>query len=53
LLVEFVLELHLFDAFDEGFQFAAAAGVAELAQGFGFDLADALAGYLEALAYLF
>ena len=27
--------------------------MAQLAEGFGFDLADALAGYLEGLAYLF
>ena len=30
-----------------------ATGVAEFAQGLGFDLADALAGYLEGLADLF
>ncbi len=49
----FVDALHFFDAVDEGLQLAAAAGVTELAQGLGFDLADALAGDLEGLAYLF
>src|ERR1700739_2738354 len=44
-------ELHLFHAFDKGFQLAAAAGMAQLAQRLGFDLADALAGDLEALAH--
>ena len=47
------ISLHFFDAVDEGLQLAAAAGVAQLAQGLGFDLADALAGDLEALADLF
>jgi len=45
--------LEFLDAFDEGAEFAASGGVAEFAEGFGFDLADALAGYLEALAYFF
>ena len=45
--------LHLFNAFDEGFQLAAAAGVAELAESLGFDLPDALARDLEALADFF
>ena len=46
-------ELHLLDAFDEGLELAAALRVAQLAQGLGFDLADALAGDLEALADFF
>src|SRR5580698_661702 len=45
--------LHLFYAVDEGLELAAAAGVTELAEGLGFDLADALAGDLEGLADLF
>ena len=48
-----IVELHFLDALDEGFEFARARGVAELAQGLGFDLADALAGDLEALPDLF
>jgi hypothetical protein len=31
---------------DEAFEFADAGGVAHFAEGFGFDLADALAGYI-------
>ncbi len=46
-------ELHFFDAFNEGFQLAAAAGVTQLAEGLCFDLADALACDLEALADFF
>ncbi len=49
----YISRLHLLDAFDEGLQLAAAAGVAQLAQRLGFDLADALARDLEALAYFF
>ena len=45
--------LHLLDAFDEGLQLAAAAGVTQLAESLGFDLADALACDLEALADFF
>src|SRR5690349_20559158 len=45
--------LHILDAVDEGLQLAAAAGVTELAEGFGFYLADALAGDLEGLADFF
>ena len=49
----FLTCLHVFDAVDEGLQLAAAAGVTQLAEGLGFDLADALAGDLEGLADLF
>src|ERR1035438_2364649 len=45
--------LHLLDAFDEGLQLAAAAGMPQLAQRLGFDLADAVSGDLEALADFF
>jgi hypothetical protein len=47
------MRLHFFDAFDEGLQLAAAAGMAQLAQRLGFDLPDALARDLEALAHFF
>src|SRR3984885_2802198 len=47
------MELHVFDAVDEGFQLAAAAGVTELAECLGLYLADALAGDLEGLADFF
>src|SRR5207253_2682457 len=40
-------------ALDERLETLAAARVAELAEGFGFDLADALAGDFEVLADLF
>src|ERR1700691_3268027 len=46
-------KLHFLDAFHKRFQLAAAAGMTQLAQRLGFDLADALAGYLEALADFF
>src|ERR1700722_12007067 len=46
-------KLHFLDALDECLQLAAAAGMAQLAQRFGFDLAGALSCYLEALAYFF
>src|SRR5260370_31542557 len=45
--------LCVLDAVDERLQLAAAAGVAQLAEGLGFDLADAFAGDLEGLADLF
>src|SRR6266567_3724040 len=45
--------LHFLDAFDEGFELAAARRMTQLAERLGFDLADALAGDLEALAYFF
>src|SRR3984885_8633938 len=49
----FDVKLHVFDAVDEGLELAAAAGVTELAEGLGFDLADTLAGDLEGLAHFF
>lgn len=40
-------------AVDEALQLLGAAGVAQFAQGLGFDLADALSSYGEVLAYFF
>src|ERR1700722_18893610 len=48
-----MLLLDLFYTVHEGLQLAAAGWMTELAEGFGFYLADALAGDLEGLADLF
>ena len=48
-----IRDRHLFYAFYKGLQLAAARWMPELAQGLGFDLANALARHLEALPNLF
>src|ERR1700722_8575957 len=45
--------LHLFHAFDKRLELAAARRMTQLAQRLGFDLPNALAGNLEALAHFF
>ena len=45
--------LLVFFAVEEAFQTVAAGGVTQLAQGLGFDLADALAGNIELFAHFF
>ena len=45
--------LHFFDAFDESLEFARPRRMPQLAQCLGFNLPDALARYLEALAHFF
>ena len=46
-------DLHLFHAFDKGFELARPRRMTQLAQRLGFNLPDALARYLEALAHFF